>query len=70
MTQIIRTVEELEALDPDTLVATTFTSSSETLRILPAKHLQEYSLHSRLGRMAVIATGEQVRAVQQVLEEQ
>ena len=68
--QIIRTVGELETLDPDALVATTFTNSAETLRILPARHLQERSLHSRLGRMVVIATGEQVRAAQQTLKEQ
>ena len=70
MTDIIRTVGELEALDPDALVATTFTTSAKTLRILPARHLQDNQMHSRLGHMVVIATGEQVRAAQQTLKEQ
>lgn len=70
MTQIIRTVGELEELDPDTLVATTFTPGVGKLRILTARHLQENAMHSRLGHMAVIATGEQVRQVQQTLWEQ
>lgn len=67
--QIIRTVGELEVLDPDALVATTFTTSAKTLRILPAGHLQENRMHSRLGHMVVIATGEQVRAARAALEE-
>lgn len=69
MTQIIRTVGDLEALDPDALVATTFTTSTKTLRILPAGHLQENQMHSRLGHMVVIATGEQVRAARKTLED-
>lgn len=68
-TQVIRTVGELEALDPDTLVATAFTSRSGTLRVLPAMHLQENRMHSRLGHMVVIATGEQVRQALRQLEE-
>lgn len=70
MTQIIRTVGELEALDPDTLVATTFKPGAKTLRILTAGHLQENAMHSRLGHMVVIVAGEQVRQAKQVLKEQ
>lgn len=54
--QIIRTVEELEALDPDTLVMSRkgyLAHAEDNIRI-PA---------------VVIATGEQVRAAQQALEE-
>ena len=69
MTEIIRTVGELEALDPDALVATTFTPGAGKLRILPARHLQENRIHSRLGHMVVIATGEQVRAARKALED-
>ena len=56
MTQIIRTVEELEALDPDTLVMSRkgyLAHAEDNIRI-PA---------------VVVATAEQVRAARKALEE-
>lgn len=58
--QIIRTVEELEALDPDTVVMLDRFGTLTTADCLP---------HSHNLPAVVVATGEQVRAARKALEE-
>lgn len=71
--QIIRTREELAALDPDTLLfpAYQFTNGWESCHQkcvfrAVAAHRLDLTFH---GPVVVIATGDQVRATQQALEE-
>ena len=60
--QIIRTVDELEALDPDTLCVT-----STFGNVFPAMVLHKRPKHAIPA--VVIATGEQVRAARTALQE-
>lgn len=64
--QIIRTVEELEALDPDTLVGTHREIVSTTFGagyILAAAYLGDLTFP-----MVVVASGDQVRAAREAME--
>ena len=64
--QIIRTVEELEALDPDTRLLTA-TGSALTPR--GVRFWTDFSDQTELPAM-VIATGDQVRAARKALEKE
>ena len=64
--QIIRTLEELEALDPDTLVGTHRDIVSTTFgagHILATAYLEDL-----MFPMVVVATGDQVRAAREAME--
>lgn len=65
--QIIRTIEELEALDPDTAL-TLYTWEST---IWPASYFQKYFEDGYIPDLpaTVIATGTQVRAARKALEQ-
>lgn len=68
--QIIRTREDLAALDPDTLLFSTFDTVA-----FPAEEAQKRMTRGRwigIGWIpaVVIATGEQVRAAQRALKEE
>lgn len=65
--RVIHTPEELEALDPDTLMGSYGEASSTTFS---AKHIlaTDY-LEFLMFPMVVVATGEQVRAVREALEQ-
>ena len=64
--QIIRTVEELEALDPDTVVI-----SSENGEVYYVKRLTDIHVKSFLYVPAVVvATGTQVRAAREAMEKE
>ena len=66
--QVIRTVEELEALDPDTLVGTHREIVSTTFgtgHILATDYLDDL-----MFPMVIVATGEQVRAAREAMEEE
>ena len=63
--QVIRTVEELEALDPDTLVGTHREIVSTTFgagHILATDYLDDL-----MFPMVIVATGEQVRAAREAM---
>ena len=65
--QIIRTMEELEALDPDALVGTHGEIVSSTFGagyILAAAYLGDLTFP-----MVVVVTGEQVRAAREAMEQ-
>lgn len=64
MTQIIRTVEELEALDPDTLLVTVNESAHNPRTIM---YWIKFAGLDYLPA-AVIANGAQVRAAREALE--
>lgn len=65
MTQIIRTVGELEALDPDTYL---MGSANEGLtRTDWVSYREAFADH--IFPLAVIATGEQIRAARKTLED-
>ena len=66
--QIIRTVEELEALDPDTLVATHREVASTTFGA--GYMCSTAEPREMMYPMVVVATGEHVRAARKALEEQ
>lgn len=65
--RVIHTPEELEALDPDTLMGSYGEASSTTFS---AKHIlaTDY-LEFLMFPIVVVATGEQVRAVREALEQ-
>lgn len=67
MTEIIRTVGELEALDPDTVLGVWHEELEMGCIFLEAR---EWILEDVIPPLAVIATGEQVRQAQQALKEQ
>ena len=65
--QVIRTVEELEALDPDMLVGTHREMVSTTFgagHILATDYLDDL-----MFPMVIVATGEQVRAAREAMEQ-
>ena len=66
--RIIRTVQELEALDPDTLVGTHREIVSTTFgagHILATDYLDDL-----MFPMVIVATGRQVRAAREAMEEE
>lgn len=68
--QIIRTREELAALDPDTLVQPPRNEQGEWPRVISAESLQwaMRRLNCTFLPAVVIATGDQIRAARQALE--
>lgn len=66
MTQIIRTVGELEALDPDTYLVDT--DDAGLTQSIWVGYWEEFDQH--IFPLAVIATGEQVRQARQALEKE
>lgn len=69
--QIIRTRDELAALDPDTIVQSPRNEQGEWPRAVSAESLQwaMRKLNYTLLPAVVIATGEQVRTARQAQEE-
>lgn len=65
--QIIRTIKELEKLDPDTVLGVWHEELEMGCIFLEAR---EWSLEDTIPPLVIVATGEQVRAAQQALKEQ
>lgn len=65
--QIIRTIKELEKLDPDTVLGVWHEELEMGCIFLEAR---EWSLEDMIPPLVIVATGEQVRAAQQALKEQ
>ncbi|NWO04199.1 MAG: hypothetical protein HLX50_00415 [Alteromonadaceae bacterium] len=63
---IIRTVEELEVLDPDAVVISAENGASYYVRNLTERHVKTFIYVPAV----VIATGAQVRAARRTLEEE
>ena len=67
--QIIRTREDLAALDPDTLLLDVDDPWHE-VRMSASEWMEDYAIDAEgIFPLAVIATGEHVRAARQALEE-
>ena len=67
--QIIRTREELAALDPDTVLFDVDDPWRE-VRMSASEWMEDYAIDAEgIFPLAVIATGEQVRAARQALKE-
>lgn len=63
--QIIRTVEDLEALDPDTVVISAENGASYYAKSLTERHTKTFLYVPAV----VIATGAQVRAAREAMEQ-
>ena len=67
--RIIRTREELAALDPDTVLFDVDDPRYE-VRMSASEWMEDYAIDAKgIFPLAVLATGEQVRAARQALEE-
>ena len=67
--QIIRTPEELEALDPDTHLGHWHEGSLDPVVMVHSDWINDYEIDGGgIFPLAVIATGEQVRAARKALE--
>ncbi|MGP6175414.1 hypothetical protein [Corynebacterium sp. A21] len=68
--QIIRTITELEALDPDTLITSSEASFSGPAVMQRADWVNDYQIDpTGIFPLAVIATGDAVREARKALEE-
>ena len=63
--QVIRTLEELEALDPDTVVISAENGASYYVKNLTERHTKTFLYVPAV----IIATGAQVRAAREAMEE-
>lgn len=63
--QIIRTVDELDVLDPDTVLGVWHPELEMGCIFLEAR---EWVMEERIPPLAIIATGEHVRAAREALE--
>lgn len=71
MIQIIRTVEELEALDPEAMLISYDDKWEPCIPMRAGEWLGDWHVDpDGIFPLGVIATGEHVRAVQQALKEQ
>lgn len=71
MTQIIRTVGELEALDPEAMLISKDELWEPCIPMRAGEWLGDWHVDpDGIFPLAVIATGEQVRAAQQALEKE
>lgn len=70
MTHIIRTIEELEALDPDTMLISKDELWEPCIPMHAGEWLGDWHVDpDGIFPLAVIATGEQVRQARQALED-
>lgn len=63
--QVITTLEELETLDPETILV----DSAKTYTVYELKKMYEFWQLPGFPPIAILATGEQVRAAREAMEQ-